>query len=160
MKAIINSSPLIALGCINKVDILTKLFSEVLIPQEVYNETVINGKNTEILNAIRACKKFKVLSATNIVLLEFLNDHLDKGESEDIVLAKEIGITTVIIDEVKGRNIAKLHGLDVIGSLGILLIAKKRGLISGIREYIDQMEDYGIRIGNDLKQQVLQMVGE
>jgi len=160
VKAIINSSPLIALGCINKVDILTKLFSEVLIPQEVYNETVINGKNTEILNAIRACKKFKVLSATNIVLLEFLNDHLDKGESEDIVLAKEIGITTVIIDEVKGRNIAKLHGLDVIGSLGILLIAKKRGLISGIREYIDQMEDYGIRIGNDLKQQVLQMVGE
>lgn len=160
MKAIINSSPLIALGCINKVDILTKLFSEVLIPQEVYNETVINGKNTEILNAIRACKKFKVLSATNIVLLEFLNDHLDKGESEDIVLAKEIGITTVIIDEVKGRKIAKLHGLDVIGSLGILLIAKKRGLISGIREYIDQMEDYGIRIGNDLKQQVLQMVGE
>jgi len=160
VKAIINSSPLIALGCINKVDILTKLFSEVLIPQEVYNETVINGKNTEILNAIRACKKFKVLSATNIVLLEFLNDHLDKGESEDIVLAKEIGITTVIIDEVKGRKIAKLHGLDVIGSLGILLIAKKRGLISGIREYIDQMEDYGIRIGNDLKQQVLQMVGE
>jgi len=100
VKAIINSSPLIALGCINKVDILTKLFSEVLIHQEVYNETVINGKNTEILNAIRACKKFKVLSATNIVLLEFLNDHLDKGESEDIVLAKEIGITTVIIDYV------------------------------------------------------------
>lgn len=160
MKAIINSSPLIALGCINKIGILQKLFSEVLIPQEVYNETVVDGKNDDVLNAVKANSRFKVSAATNAVLMEFLNDHLDRGESEVIALAKETGIMTVIIDEAKGRKIAKLHGLDVIGSLGVLLIAKKKGLISGIKEYIEQMEQYGIRIGSDLKKQVLQMAGE
>lgn len=49
MKVIINSSPFIALGCINKINILIEIFSEVLIPQEVYNETVVNGKNIDVL---------------------------------------------------------------------------------------------------------------
>ena len=160
MRAIINSSPFIALGCINKIYLLTELFSEVLIPQEVYNETVVNGKNSDVLNAVKANSKFKILAATNIILMEFLNDHLDKGESEVIALAKEVGVTTVVIDEAKGRKIARRHGLNVIGSLGILVLAKNKGLISHIKECIEQMERYGIRIGNDLKAQVLQMAGE
>ena len=160
MRAIVNSSPFIALGCINKISLLTELFSEVLIPREVYNETVVNGKNSDVLKGVKECSKFKVVSATNIILMEFLNDHLDKGESEVIALAKELGITTVVIDEVRGRKIARRHGLNVIGSLGILVLAKNKGLISQIKQYIEQMEHYGIRIGKDLKDQVLQMAGE
>ena len=160
MKAIIDSSPFIALGCINKINLLSGLFSEILIPQEVYNETFINGKNIDVLNGIKANNKFKVYAASNIVLMEFLNDHLDKGESEVIALAKEKEISTVIIDEAKGRKIAKLHGLTVIGSLGILVLSKNKGLINQVKEYIQQMEEYGVRIGNDVKVQILIAAGE
>ena len=160
MKAIINSSPLIAFGGIKKIDILNTVFSEIIIPQEVYNETIANGKDDEVLNLINQNLQYKVVAATNIVLIEFLNDYLDKGEAEVIALAKELDIVTVIIDEAKGRKIARRHGLDVVGSLGTLMIAKNNGVISSVREHMDVMIQNGIRIGDDIKAKVLKMSGE
>ncbi len=160
MKVVINSSPLIALGCIGKIDILTDIFEEVFIPQEVFNETVVNGKNDIVLEGIKKNDKLTVISATNIVLIEFLSDNLDKGESEVIAIAKENKIETVIIDELKGRKIAGMHGLNVIGSLGILSIAKKKGFIDEVKKYIDEMEQYGIRIGTELKRHILGLCNE
>ena len=88
------------------------------------------------------------------------NGERDKGESKVIALAKEQNINTVIIDELKGRKIASRHNLTVIGSLGILVIAKKQGLISNVKNLMAEMENYGIRIGDYLKDQVLEKAGE
>ncbi|NSW89184.1 MAG: DUF3368 domain-containing protein [Firmicutes bacterium] len=160
MKAIINSSPLIALGGIKKLELLPKIFSEIVIPQEVYNETVVNGKDDTIFKAIDGNAGFKIVSANNLILIEFLNDYLDKGEAEVIALAKELGINNVIIDEAKGRKIAKRHSLDVIGSLGILVIAKHKELINNVGEQIKLMIQNGIRISDDVKLKILEMSGE
>ena len=160
MKVVINSSPLIALSGINKLDLLSSLYSKIIIPQNVYQETVLDGEDQLIQNFIENHSQVTILSAKNIVLLEFIEDYLDKGEAEVITIAKELNIDFVIIDELKGRKIASKHGLNVIGSLGILLIAKKMGLIQTINEYIIQMEKSGIWISTELKSAVLKNANE
>lgn len=160
MQVVINSSPLIALNCINKIPLLSDLFTEIIIPQEVYYETVISGNDEQIEKSIKSSSKFMIKSVETPLLVEFLQDTLDKGESEVIALAKEQNISTVIIDELKGRRLAERHGLTVIGSLGILLIAKKYRLIPEVKELIQGMENNGIWIGKNLKFEVLKKANE
>lgn len=109
---------------------------------------------------ITESKNFVIKEPLNLVLIEFLNDFLDNGESEVIALAKENGIDNVIIDEAKGRKIPTRHHLNVIGSLGILVVAKKKGLIESVKVLINQMELNGIRIGNELKKVILEKADE
>lgn len=74
--------------------------------------------------------------------------------------AVRIGIDTVAIDETAGRRIARIHGLKVTGSLGILIKAKQHAIIPKLRPCIAQMRSQGIWISRDLEQLVLQQVDE
>ena len=85
---------------------------------------------------------------------------LDEGEAEVIQLAKEARATTVIIDEKKGRRVAKSLGLRVRGTLGILLELKKRGLIKLVKPVIDEMLKEGYYLSSELIAEVLRAAGE
>lgn len=159
MKVVVNSSPLIALGYIDKIGLLKDLFDEVFIPEEVYNETVINGKNNLVADAIKKYE-IKIVNIKNTLTVDFLMEFLDKGEAEVIALSEERAIKNVLIDELKGRHIAEKHGFTVIGSSGILLLAKKKGLISNVRENIEIMQANDIRISEKLKFIILKEAGE
>ncbi len=160
MKIVINSSPLIALSCINQLKLLDKLFDEVIIPQAVYNETVINGNDKKIEREINELFNFKITQVVDLNTLEFIIDFLDEGEAEVIAIAKELKIKTVVIDELKGRKYARKHNLNTIGSLGILVLSKKKGLIKEVAPLLEKMLDYGIRIGDKLKEEILRKVDE
>ena len=160
MKIVINSSPLIALSCINQLNLLDKLFDEVIIPQAVYKETVIDGNDKKIDNDIKQLKYFKILQVADSRTLEFIIDVLDVGEAEVIALAKELKVNTVVIDELKGRKYARKHNLETIGSLGILVLGKKKGLIKEVSPLLQKMLDCGIRISNKLKEEILRKVDE
>ena len=160
MKIVINSSPLIALSCINQLKLLDKLFDEVIIPQAVYNETVINGNDKKIEREINELFNFKITQVVDSNTLEFIVDFLDEGEAEVIAIAKELNIKTVVIDELKGRKYARKHNLNTIGSLGILVLGKKKGLIKEVAPLLEKMLDYGIRIGDKLKEEILRKVDE
>ena len=77
-----------------------------------------------------------------------------------IAIAKELKIDTVIIDELKGRKYARRHHLDTIGTLGILILAKNKQLIKNIAPLLKKMENNGIRIGDKLKQKILNIAKE
>ncbi len=87
---------------------------------------------------------------------------LDRGEAEAIVLACEIAADAILIDEADGRKIARQQfGLQVTGTLGILLAAKERGLISAIRPLVDQLRDsLGFFVSESLYQEILRLASE
>ena len=85
---------------------------------------------------------------------------LDEGEAEVITIAKDKSISLVCIDEFAGRQYAALLGLNVIGTLGVLLIAKKRGFIQALKPLLDLLIDNGRYIGHSLYNEVLQKADE
>lgn len=96
--------------------------------------------------------------ALNISL--YLLNSLDRGEAAVIQLALDEGISTVCIDEVSGRRIARLHGLLVTGSIGILLRAKREGYLQAIGEAIERMERKGIWLSEKVRRFALQQAEE
>jgi predicted nucleic acid-binding protein len=86
--------------------------------------------------------------------------NLDKGESEAIVLANNINADLIVIDERKARKIAKDIGLNVTGTLGILVEAKQKELIKELKPLLDGLIDNNIRIDKKLYAEILKLVEE
>ena len=92
--------------------------------------------------------------------LNLLSNDLDLGESEAIVLALENNIEDILIDEHKGRKIARTNGLHPIGTIGVLIQAKKLHLIQEVKPLIDKLIKNKIRISNQLYQKALELANE
>ncbi len=156
MIVVCNSSPIIALASVNKLNILKTLFSKVIIPKAVYQE-VFEVKNKEIPKQ----NFIEVKEVKNKSLVKVLNLYLDLGESEVIAYALENEIERVILDDKQARKIAEKQGLKVIGTLGILILAKEKGIISEVKSLIVQMRDrVNFRISDDLINKVLSILKE
>ncbi len=158
MKIVVNSSPLIAFAILQKLNLLPILFTDILIPQAVYDEVTEHGKPHA--ESLRVFAQGKVVSAQNQMAVQLLTQDVDRGESEVIVLALENGITDVLIDDAKGRRFASLNGVNPIGTVGILLRAKQQGHIELIKPLLDLLIANRIRIGADLYTRALIRAGE
>lgn len=138
--------------------IIKQLYGQIMIPRGVYEELSRFSNQKSIVDNTGW---IKVVDIKNTELLKELLTILDLGEAEAITLAKETKSDLLIIDEHKGRVIAKQHGLRIIGLLGILTTAKKKGLIPTIRPYIEELIDKAnFRINPRLLHDVLKSVGE
>jgi len=146
---ICNSSCLIALEGIRRLDILEKLYGKVVIPEAVKEEFGV-----ELPPWIQV-EKVKNKEALSILLLE-----LEKGEAEALVLASEKEGSTLVLDDKKARRIAAELGLKFTGTLGILIKAKKEGILSEVRPVLEEIEKRGFRISEALKEKVLKIAGE
>jgi hypothetical protein len=93
-------------------------------------------------------------------LVDVLSLQIGRGESESIVLAGELGIRLILIDDKKGRRFAVLHNLQPIGTLGILLSAKKRGFLTCVGPEIEKLVEAGIHIHPALINKTLKLSGE
>lgn len=138
-----DSTTLIILNNINRIDLL-KIFEKVYIPKKVYEE--INIKNDFLLPNFIEIKEINKNE-----LYFYLTKILDEGESEAIVLAKEMNLG-LIIDEKKGRNIAKNLNIKIIGFLGVLYINYNKNKITEkeIRKIISEARQKGYRISDKL----------
>lgn len=158
MIIVSDSSPLISFSLISKLDLITKIFSNIYIPDAVYNEITIPDKPySQVLNEFAYGK---VKSVQNKLTVSVLSKDIDKGEAEAIVLALENNIKRIIIDEHKGRNVARANGLIPIGSLGILLRAKELKYIKEIKPYLDKLLQVKFRISQSLYCKVLEYANE
>ena len=139
-----NSTTLIILNDLGKLHLLNELFEKVFIPQKVLQE--VSYKNSFALPSF-----IQVRDIEKGELYDFLTKILDEGESEAIVLAKELTLP-LIIDEKKGRKIAKNLGIPIIGFLGILYFCYKKMIVSrsDIDSIIEQALKRGYRISNKL----------
>jgi predicted nucleic acid-binding protein len=137
---------------IGQAQLLHQLYNQIIIPPTVYQElSVINSQKAFIdtQNWIRVIEppESKVF---------FLLDYLDRGEAEAIVLYKEINAELLLIDELRGRTIARNMGVQLIGLIGILIKAKQLNLINSVKRYLDALQnDANFRIGSKLYNEAL-----
>ncbi len=146
-----NSSPLIALQQIDRVDLLQALFDTLLVPPAVARET---APTVTLPSWITERPLMQSVGA------RILNSSLGLGESEAISLALEIGAQWIILDDRPARRLAQSLGLPVIGTLGVLLAAKRRGLLEALRPQLDGLIKFGFFIAPDLYEQILIDAGE
>ena len=121
----------------------------VVVPGEVFTECVAGAHYDDTADKVRAaicCHIRPVFSA----LPPSLSDLLNIGEAAVIHTALSEGIVTVAIDEIKGRRVARLHGLQVTGSLGILVTLHQQGIVPSIEQAIQRMQDQGFFSVNGL----------
>ena len=136
MIYVANTTPIISLASINRLDILENLFGKIIIAEAVYNE--IKAKQSYGFHEIDSAF-IEVQQIKGHLYKDFLLKELDLGETETIMLAKEINADFVIIDENLGYRIANNVGLTAIRTLSILLKAKEKGQISQIKPLLDEM---------------------
>jgi len=159
-KLVINTSPMIALVASgNQLDILQRLYTEVIVPNEVAQEMRQAGEKglavTEFISASWLnCLPHPVKTSL------YLQNSLDPGEAAVIQTALDRGIETVCIDEAAGRRVARLHGLKITGSIGVLIRAKQKGMNISITESIHNMRTNGIWISDHLAGMAIKLSGE
>jgi predicted nucleic acid-binding protein len=153
MTVVSDSTPLIALAKINRLDLLKDFFGEIYIPEEVYDEVVRRGGNLAGSSEVASCSWIKVESVKNRMAVETLSLTLDKGEAEAIVLSREKE-SLLIIDDGAGRKTAELLGVKITGTVGILLLASKDGRLS-LRKTMDELKSVGFRLSETQYQRIL-----
>jgi len=144
-----DTSCLIALQKIDLLDVLQKLYGEIIITEEVKNEYGTSLPEWIITTKVK-----------NIDKQLDLESKLDKGEASAIALALEIENSTLIIDEIKGRKIAQSLQLKIIGTIGILVLANKRGILNDILGPILKLVNSGFRMSDKLINSIIGKYGK
>jgi len=158
-NAVINTSPWISLSLCGQIDLLKKLYDNVLIPPAVKQEITAGGKNQIGVQELESATWIEIVEIEDSSKVSLLHE-LDRGEAEVIILAQEQRADEVIIDEKVVRMQARVLELQVVGSLGLLLRSKKRGFIYEIRPLIDKILEGGIHIHENIVQGILHEAGE
>ncbi len=153
-----DTTTLIILGKLGRYDLLENLFSKIYIPQEVIKE--IGIKSDGVYEAIEKNRLFETKEITDMALFALLDGILDRGESEAIVLAKELELI-LLIDEKKGRTVAKSMGLDIIGLLGVLILNVKKSHIPKEEAVVvlEEIKALKFRVSQKLEESFLEMIG-
>jgi len=153
-----NSSVIIALAKICRLDLLEKLFKKVIVPEAVWKEVTVEGKpgREKILRA----GFIHVKKTGNKRLVAFLEEFVDSGEAEAIVLALERNADLLLVDDRDARNLAKKLGLQVMGTLGVIALAKYRGLIPRVKPIIDKLIESGFWISRRVLEEFLRELNE
>lgn len=155
-----DTTPISELAKVNHLDLLPQLFGQVIIPQGVFLE--LQEGQHPAATLVKDLSWLKVVVVQNRQEVEILQQlsKLDLGESEAIILAEEIGAVQLLIDEKAARKVAKERNLPLIGTVGVLLLAKKRGFLYSVKEVLDEMEAQGMRISTHLYEQVVILAQE
>ena len=161
MKIVSDSSPLVALSAIGKLGLLNDKFGEIIIPEAVWTEIAIDGKHKKGTVDILRADWIKVVSIKNVTFAKYLRKDIDYGESEAIVLAMESSADVLLLDDKMARAVAVYSGLNIIGTVGVLIWAKKEGFIVQLREELENLIVHAnFRMSQDLINRALQEVKE
>ncbi len=152
MRVFSNSSPLMYLAKIGRIELLMALFKEIIIPKKVYDEIIGREKEERFIDAIkveRAVKEGWIKSREVLYKREFGSfGEIDEGESALIYLAKKEKADLVLIDDASARIVAESFGLNVKGTLYVLLLAFRKKILSKkeIKELIKELIEAGFRV--------------
>lgn len=162
MKAVANSSVLIALSGISQFSLLKQRFAEgILIPNAVWHEVVETGGSRPGVMEIQAAAWIRRRTVKDQDYVRLLCAELDAGEAEAIALARQEQADVVLLDEKEARRVARRLGMHVLGTVGLLIWAKREGLIPSLREELQALQEKGgFRLSQELCIAALRDVGE
>ncbi len=157
MIVVSDSSPLIALSSVDRLDLMQLIFETIIIPVSVRDE--IMGTAAKITVELPSFIRVEPVAAE--LPVRFLKLNLHAGESEAIALALERGIQGIILDDKQARETADELGLKVIGTLGVLILAKRKGFLSEVRPIMAQIiERVNFRIAPSVLNRALSLIDE
>jgi len=153
-----NSTILIGLAKIDRLDLLKKLFSKVYIPEAVFNELT----QTQKVGAsdIKRASYLERKAPNDVKEVALLLGNLDRGEAEVLALSKELNADLVLIDEEKARKAAVLAGFEVMGLMGVLLLSKRQGFLKSIKPLIAELKEKKFRVAEDIVADILKSAEE
>lgn len=138
-----NTTPLINFCTIDRLDILHKLFGIIHIPNAVYNEIQSKLIKFPLLQKLLNDEQLVIDFVQNKSIVSMLQIDLQEGESEAIALALENNAKTILLDEIAARKIAEYKNMNFIGTIGILDIAKQKGIIEQVKPILDEIIEKG-----------------
>jgi len=157
---VINTTPIISLvAALGDLSLLNLLYNKVYVSYEVGEEIMAHGSEGFAVRQYQEATWLTKLTEP-VKLSSLLKNVLDIGEASVIQVALDYNVKTVCIDETVGRRFARLSGLALTGSLGILLRAKQEGHNISIKSSIEQMRVNGIWLSESLIAAVLVRAGE
>lgn len=159
-KVISNSSPIIHLAKIERLGLLKEYFQIITIPKAVYTECISEGKDREEVQLIKDAEWIKMLQVKDQKFVKLLRSSIDDGEAEAIALHLEISGDLILLDDFEAREKARLYGLKITGTVGILLRAKLDGKICSLKEDFDRLKVTGFRISDKLEKKLLKEANE
>ncbi|MBD2596375.1 DUF3368 domain-containing protein [Nostoc spongiaeforme FACHB-130] len=164
MIIVSDTSPITNLAAIAQLDLLQKLYNQIIIPAAVYNEMVSVDKLVPGAMEVQTFAWIQtqtVKDLQQVIIIQESQENIDLGEAEAIALALELKADLLLMDERRGRIVAKSYGLQVTGLLGVLVQAKRNNLIPIVKPLIDQlMEQADFRVSEQLYTTILQIAGE
>ena len=158
-EIICNTSPLQYLHQLGALEVLPKLITTVTIPPAVQDELSAGRKLGLNLPDIESLDWLTVRRPSSAVVLPMVTD-LGAGEREVLALALETTDAVCVLDDALARQVASALRLRITGTLGVLIDAKRAGLISFVRPQIDQLHSLGFRLAAHTRAAVLKMAGE
>ena len=155
----VNASPLIVLGKLGHLDLLTSLCAEVVIPDAVVREVCagpVEDPARRVLEAEELGRTEQVPAIESVVAAW----DLGAGEAEVITWARQHAGYEAVLDDLAARNCARALELPVRGTLGVLLLARREGLVGAVRPLIELATEVGLRIDERTAADVLRLAGE
>ncbi len=157
---VVNTAPLIFLAKLRRLELLQLGTDEIYVPPAVLFELrAVPDQATQAVESIlgrwiteRACRQSRQV--------DLIAQSLDSGEAEVIALALELDTTDVVLDDLDARRFARQAGLQPIGTLGLLLAAKRHHLLDAVQPEIDALQAAGFRVSQTLVERVLAEAGE
>lgn len=157
MILVADASALIALSVCDSLPLLEALFGTVLVPEAVFLE--VSAVDKPQSDRLRSYLQGKVRTV-EMQRFVYLDAFADAGETQAMLLYKEVAADYLLIDDKRGRKVAKINQIKTVGSLGVLLQAKRVGLIPRVAPLIAQIAASPVFMGESLIQTVLDLAGE
>lgn len=157
MLIIADTSALVAVATCDGLHWLDALFDELQVPRAVFNEAVTEDKPQAATLKQYLADKVTDADVTELIIAA---PGMGKGELEAMALYRKTQADRLLIDDLRARKVAQYNGIHIIGSVGILLMAKNQGLIPAIKPYLNRIQQSEVHLGSALTAEALKMAGE
>ena len=154
-QVVSDTSPLLNLALIERLDLVREQFSTVVVPEQVWDELMDGEDGVDRLRSVHDDGLLEIVTVEDTPLFAEFRRDLDIGEAAALAYAIDADADLVLMDEREARQTARRHELPITGVIGILLRGSKEGTVS-LRTELDRLRDVGFWIADDLYETVLE----
>lgn len=160
MTVVLDSSALITLARIGRLDLLHRIVGVIHVPNAVFEEVVQKGAGRPGSAEVAEARWIHRHNVRDTASAEGLGGRVGRGEAEAIALAKELGADILVIDDAVARRLAEAEGRRVVGLPGFLIYGKQQGLVAAIKPVLDDMRAAGFFLDESHYHLLLRQAGE
>lgn len=157
-KVVVNASPLITLFRSGQAGLLPQLFPKVIVPGAVWNE--VTGGDRDDPAALELVVQPWPVQEIVITSSRVAAWNLDDGETSVLSYALENPDYRAVVDDAEARRCARTLGIRTLGTGGVLVLAKQRGLIASVAESLNRLRQAGLWLSDDVARPILKRAGE